>query len=220
MPIDGHATMHLRNDERGVTLPEVLVAVTILAIIIIPLGDAMIGFVRNTDATTRRMNESHDIQLASTYFTQDIQNLGVRDWTSPTLSLLRSIDNAAYPCTGSGTPVVSLAWDDPTTVSGPPASSGSPTSSGLSAASISLRRLLAPGARPQWTFLQSPTSSSSTTLSERQRMSAQPRPAHRCPCFGAGAAVPQRVTLTVKIKHPLSSGAQTTLTLIGQRRQS
>ena len=92
--------MQLRSDDRGLTLPELLVALAILAIIIIPLSDALIGFVRNTDATTRRMNESHDIQLASTYFARDIQKLGVRDWSSPTLALLRSIDNTSYPCTG------------------------------------------------------------------------------------------------------------------------
>ncbi len=113
--------MQLRHDERGVTLPEVLVAVTILAIIIMPLSDAMIGFVRNTDATTRRMIESHDMQIATAYFAQDIQNLGVRDWSSPTLALQQSIDNPSYPCTGAGgTSVISLAWDDPTSVSGPP----------------------------------------------------------------------------------------------------
>ena len=103
----------------GVTLPEVLVAVTILAIIIIPLSDALIGFVRNTDATTRRMNESHDIQLATAYFAQDVQNLGVRDW-SPTFALLQSIDNASFPCTGPARR--SSAWPGTTrpTSSGPP----------------------------------------------------------------------------------------------------
>src|SRR5437773_2680150 len=105
--------MQLRHDERGVTLPEVLVAVAILAIIIIPLGDAMIGFVSNTDATTRRMIESHDVQIATAYFAQDIQNLGVRDWSSPspTLALRQSINNSSYPC-GTGTSVIRLAWDD------------------------------------------------------------------------------------------------------------
>src|SRR4029077_18744192 len=92
-----------------------------LAIIIVPLTDALIGFVRNTDATTRRMNESHDIQLASTYFARDIQNLGVRDWNTPTptMALKQSI-GSAFQCTGSGTAVFSLAYDDPTSVSGMP----------------------------------------------------------------------------------------------------
>ena len=51
-------------DDRGVTLTELLVAIAILAIIIVPLSHALIGFVRNTDPTTRRMSESHDIQVA------------------------------------------------------------------------------------------------------------------------------------------------------------
>jgi prepilin-type N-terminal cleavage/methylation domain-containing protein len=212
--------MQLRRDERGVTLPEVLVAVTILAIIIIPLGDALIGFVRNTDATTRRMNESHDIQLASTYFTRDIQNLGVRDWTSPTLPLLRSIDNAAYPCTGSGTPVVSLAWDDPTTASGLPSIIRVTYIVRDVGGEHQLRRLMC---RDSAT-VDAPGESDLVVV--HNLVGTPPTPvcatATGAPtsCFGAGAAVPQRVTIAVNIKHPVSSGAPTTLTLTGQRRQS
>src|SRR5262249_17665206 len=110
--------MHVRSDDRGLTLPEVMIAITILAIIVVPLTEALIGFVRNTDATTRRMNESHDIQLASTYFSRDIQNLGVRD--PSTLDLKQSVNNPTYACPGPGTALLPLAWDDPTAASGPP----------------------------------------------------------------------------------------------------
>jgi hypothetical protein len=39
------------------------------------------------------------------------------------------------------------------------------------------------------------------------------------PCTGAGASVPQRVTLTVSIKDPANS-TPTTIKLTGQRGQS
>ena len=103
----------LTCDDRGVTLPEVLVAVTILAIIIVPLGDALIGYVRNTDATTRRVSESHDIQVATAFFADDVRNLGVRDWTTPALPLQQSVN--AFQCTGTGTHVVTLAGSSPET---------------------------------------------------------------------------------------------------------
>ena len=89
-------------------------------IIIMPLGDAMIGFIRNTDATTRRMIESHDIQIATAYFAQDIQNLGVRDWSSPTFALRSRSTTPAIRAPGWRHDRHQLAWDDPTSVSGPP----------------------------------------------------------------------------------------------------
>jgi prepilin-type N-terminal cleavage/methylation domain-containing protein len=209
MSTNGRA-MQLKRDDRGVTLPEVLVAVTILAIIIIPLSDALIGYVRNTDATTRRMNESHDIQLATTYFSRDVQNLGIRDWTSPTLPLLRSINNTSYPCTGSGTAVISLAGDDPASVSGTPTVIRVTYLVRVVGAERQLRRLLCRGS--------STVESDIVVVHNLVGTPAAPVCAPS-PCTGAGAAVPQRVTLTVSIKHPASPTA-TTVTLTGQRRQS
>ena len=202
--------MPLRRDDRGVTLPEVLVAVTILAIIIVPLGDALIGFVRNTDATTRRMNESHDIQIASTYFARDIQNLGVRDWTSPTLALLQSINNASLPCTGSGTAVVRLAWDDPTTISGAPTVIRVSYLVRDTGGEHQLRRLLCRG---------SSTVESDVVVVHNLVGSPGPPVCVPSPCTGAGLSVPQRVSLTVSVKDPANPSA-TIVTLTGQRGQS
>jgi prepilin-type N-terminal cleavage/methylation domain-containing protein len=201
--------MRLRRDDRGVTLPEVLVAITILAIIIVPLADALIGFVRNTDATTRRMNESHDIQLASTYFARDIQNLGVRNWSSPTLSLDQSISLTSY-CTASDTVVVSLRYDDPT------AAAGLPTVIGITYVvrdvngEHQLRRLLCRG-----------SSTVESDIVVVHNLSGIPLPptCDPSPCTGSGSAVPRRVTLTVAIKDPASPTA-TTAVLTGYRGQS
>ena len=200
--------MQLRHDERGVTLTELLVAVTILAIIIIPLGDAMIGFVRNTDATTRRMIESHDMQIATAYFAQDVQNLGVRDWSSPTFAMRQSIDNPSYPCTGAGTSVINLAWDDFSSVSGP--------STVVRANYVvrdvdgehQLRRLLCRG--------------SATVVSDVvlvHHLVGSPVLACANPTTCTSANVPQRVTLTVTVRHPANT-TSIPITLTGQRRQT
>ena len=208
--------MQLRHDDRGVTLPEVLVAVAILAIIIVPLSDALIGFIRNTDDTTRRMNESHDMQIAATYFARDIQSLGVRDWSSPTFALRQSIDNPSYPCTGPGTPRISLAWDDPTSVSG--------------TTDIRVTYLVRDvGGEHQLRRLQCfphSTTVESDVVVVHNLIGTPPLPACASatgvsvPCNGAGVNVPQNVTLTVTVKHPASAGPAILLVLIGQRRQS
>jgi len=208
--------MQLRSDDRGLTLPELLVALVILAIIIVPLSDALIGFVRNTDATTRRMNESHDIQLASTYFARDIQMLGVHDWSSPTLALLRSIDNPSYPCTGSGTAVLSLAWDDPTSILGAPTVIRVTYLVRDVGGEHQLRRLLCRGSAT--------VESDVVVVHNLVGTPAAPvcATATGTPmsCTGAGVNVPQRVSLTVSIKDPGNSGTSTSLTLTGQRGQS
>jgi prepilin-type N-terminal cleavage/methylation domain-containing protein len=202
--------MHVRSDDRGLTLPEVMIAIAILAIIVVPLTEALIGFVRNTDDTTRRMNESHDIQLASAYFGRDIQKLGVRDWSSPTLALLQSVNNPTYPCTGPGTAVLSLAWDDPTTASGPPTVIRVTYLVRDVGAEHQLRRLLCRG---------SATVESDIVVAHNLVGTPGPPVCQPSPCTGTGNAVPQRVWLTVTVQDP-AGASPTTVTLTGQRGQS
>lgn len=202
--------MRLRNDERGVTLPEVLVAVTILAIIIIPLGDAMLGFVRNTDATTRRMIESHDMQIATAYFAEDVQNLGLRDWSS--FALQQSIDNPNYPCTGPGTSVISMAWDDNISVSSRTVVRVSYVVRDVGG-EHQLRRLLCRGPLSG----ASPPVESDVVLVHN--LVGSPIKECQSPLNCASASVPQRVKLTVTVKHPANT-TSISLTLIGQRRQT
>jgi prepilin-type N-terminal cleavage/methylation domain-containing protein len=202
--------MRLRASDSGVTLPELLVAVTILAIIIVPLTDAMIGFVRNTDAASRRMNESHDVQLASTYFSRDIQSLGVRDWSSPTLAFLGSINNASYPCTGPGTPVLSLAWDDPASANGSPIVIRVTYLVRDVSSEHQLRRLLCRG---------SATVESDVVVVHNLVGTPGPPTCVPSPCSAAGGFVPQRVSLTVSIKDA-ANPTPIVVTLTGQRGQT
>jgi prepilin-type N-terminal cleavage/methylation domain-containing protein len=200
--------MQLTRDDRGLTLIEVLVAVTILSIIIVPLSDAMIGFVRNTDATTRRMIETHDLQIATAYFAQDIQSLGVRDWSSPTFALQQSIDNPSYPCTGAGTSVISLAWDDLASVSAPPTVVRVSYVVRDVGGEHQLRRLLCRG-----------SATVESDIVVVHNLVGSPARACTSPTTCTSASVPQRVTLTVTVKHPANT-TSITLTLTGQRRQT
>jgi prepilin-type N-terminal cleavage/methylation domain-containing protein len=69
-----------RRPDDGVSLIELLVAIVLLGVIAVPLGNAVISFFRNTNATTNRLAESHDSQISSAYFAQDVQSIGVRAW--------------------------------------------------------------------------------------------------------------------------------------------
>lgn len=114
----------LSRDEKGVTLIELLVAVTILAVIIAPLTNAMITYMRNTKATNDRLAASHDAQIAAAYFAQDVQSIGVRDWTAKPYSLKASsvlIPALATTCGSTAVPaaLIRMEWDDPTVATGP-----------------------------------------------------------------------------------------------------
>jgi prepilin-type N-terminal cleavage/methylation domain-containing protein len=197
--------MRLRRDDRGVTLPEVLIAVTILAIIIIPLADALITFVRNTDATTRRLGESHDIQIANTYFDRDIQNLGTRNWGSAALTLQPSIDlSTANPC-GTEPVVFSLTYDDPT------ATSGVPT---VVHVAYLVRDV---NGEHQLRRLQCQTSI--VEVDDVVVHNLAPGTPDKPSCIPSPCSIPQWVTFTLTIQNPAST-TPTTVTLTGQRGQT
>lgn len=205
--------MHVRRDERGLTLIEMLVTIAILGIIILPLSNALIGVIRNTDDTTRRLSESHDAQIMVAYFAQDVQSAGVRNWSADGFPLKQSIfrdvayDSSPYPCGAAGTPkaVVKFAWDNP-------------------AATDVIRVsyvVMTVGAERQLHRIRCTASSTSDTVLAHN---VDGDPVLGCPTppgddCSAAPAVPQSVTLTVTIK---AAGGQQPLTvnLAGQRRQT
>jgi prepilin-type N-terminal cleavage/methylation domain-containing protein len=103
----------------GFTLVELLIAIVIIAVITVPLSGVVIGYLRNTDATTARLLASHDVQIVSAYWAQDVASIGTRG-PAPTYTLAQSVEtnvaynSGLYPCGAAGTPaaVARLAWDD------------------------------------------------------------------------------------------------------------
>jgi prepilin-type N-terminal cleavage/methylation domain-containing protein len=62
-----------RRDEQGFTLMELLIVIGILPIVIGAVAYVMIGSFRNEGQITTRLDDSHDAQITSTYFTRDVQ---------------------------------------------------------------------------------------------------------------------------------------------------
>ena len=105
--------MQLRKRADGFTLVELLVAVVILGIITVPITNVIIGYLRNSDAITSRLLASHDAQIVSAYWAQDVASIGQRN--AATHALLPSIQVPAMTadpkCTSAGT-IATFTWDD------------------------------------------------------------------------------------------------------------
>src|SRR5438067_725161 len=111
----------MRRREGGFTLIELLIVVVIIGVITVPLGNVIIGFLHNTDATNARLSESHDVQIAAAYFAQDVESIGTRTTVDPLdPQLNKSVEKdityntGSYPCGLSSTPTVAVrfVWDD------------------------------------------------------------------------------------------------------------
>jgi hypothetical protein len=175
-----------------------------------------LGYFRNTDATTARLIESHDAQISSAYWAQDVASIGTRSTTAP-YPLNQSVWTGAsslYPCTTAGTPIVSLAWDEFT-------SAGARTLIQVVyvvqtvSGHTELHRVRCQG---------SAALVSDVTIAHDLDPLTPPTVA--CVgtsggnCAAAGLNVPKSVALTLTIKDPKNLGAAYIVTLTGQRRQS
>ena len=90
-----------------------------------PLGNVVIGYLHNTDATTARLSESHDAQVSAAYFAADVASIGVRSTSytsdpSAPYPLIQSIEQNApatgglFPCGSAAVPnaAIRFGWDD------------------------------------------------------------------------------------------------------------
>lgn len=96
--------------------------IVILGVITIPLANVILGALRHTDQTGGRLAESHDAQIASSYWASDVGSLGVRSTVDPMDPQLQpsvetnvAHNGGLFPCGTAGTPnaVVRFAWDEP-----------------------------------------------------------------------------------------------------------
>ena len=212
----------VRGDD-GFTLVELLVAIVIMGVISVPLTNVVISYLHNSDATMARLLESHDVQISSAYWAQDVASIGTRSTTS-LYPLTQSVETdvaysaSKYPCGPAGTtPIVTLAWDDFT---GPGTSTlvrvayvrkAAPGQTALT----ELHRLRCDGTAPGF---------SDVTLAHDLNPSPPLTPATvvcSTTCMGThDMPVPTTITLNLSLKDPKDPGEAYSIPLIGQRRQS
>lgn len=199
----------LSREDDGYTLVELLVAIVIIGIIVAPIANAVIGYLHNTDTTAARLNESHDQQIASAYWQQDVSSIGVRsstyDQTTHNFPLQQSVNNA-FPCSPApASPLITLSWNQYD-------SSGSATLNSVAyyrdATSTQLLRV----------HCTESTVDSTATLAHN--LDPATAPVVRCDGGSCTSAVPASMSLTFTTGDPSDPRKLTAVTLSGQRRQT
>jgi prepilin-type N-terminal cleavage/methylation domain-containing protein len=196
-----------RRGDHGFTLVEMLITVSILGMITLAIGSALVSFTKNTDATIERLGESHDAQITAAYFGQDVSSMGLRSATAP-YAFVQSVNadplSKELACGSTGTPVVRLGWDDPT----------SATDSEQVRVAYVIQQV---GGERQLHRLVCRGSANVLVSDTVMAHNVAGTPAVSCApaCDGYGNKLPATVTMVLYIQNP-----DTTVTLTGQRRQT
>ncbi len=202
----------------GFTLVELIIAVLIMGVITVPLGDVVIGFLRNSDATTARLLESHDVQITSAYWAQDVASIGIRSPTSP-YPLTQSVEtgvpyaSSQFPCgkdiKAKTTPIVTLAWDD----------SIAPDDTTLVRVAYVVQTVAGQSELHRLRCQGSAIVLSDVTLARSLDPSTPPEAKCSTDC-AAAPEVPATVKLNLTLKDPNNHDGPYAVLLTGQRRQS
>lgn len=206
----------MRRSDAGFTLVELLIAIVIIGIITVPLGNVIISYLRNSDQTNAWLSESHDVQIAAAYFSQDVASVGVR---GDDAALVQSIETNApaagglYPCGTTGTALVRFAWDQYTV--------GSDAPEGLLPTTVVAAYVVtADSGRNQLHRVYCDGSTAVTSdvvlVHNLDSVSVTCEPTD-CTAY---PNVPERVKLQLTVKAPGSTDSPYTITLTGQRRQT
>lgn len=214
-----------RRDDAGFTLIELVITIAIMAIITIPLGNFMLQYLTTYNDTQTRLSDSHDMQIAAAYFSQDVGNTGLRDavTTTPKQSIWIPAAPPApggFPTTycGSslgGTTLLLLGWDDWSDV----AQTGSDSIDSVSYFILggTLHRVYCSGGT---TIQTSTTVQSSTTVVYNI---VYPDTENLTPVTCSTSCVGAPPPATVSFKLSIKGGTDKTVsyvTLSGQRRQA
>jgi len=202
-----------RGPDAGFTLVELLVVIVILAVIAAPAANAVIGILRNTDATNARLATSHDAQMAAAYVAGDVASTGVQlpGGSGLAQSVERDVAYNAglYPCGTAGTPAATLrlAWDEYTTPGGTATRIVVGYVVEATGAGRELHRIRCQGG----------TTPVSDVVVAHQL--AAGNPSVTCSTTCTAAPPPQQITLSIPLTDPGGSGGYTVV-LSGQRRQT
>src|SRR5437870_4358144 len=93
------------GNQEGVTLVEVMIGMVITGIIIIAIGSALFAVMGTTDATNKRMEESHDVQIASAYVANDVQSASNVSLTGTCSGAFTHLVTFTYATAGNPTAV-------------------------------------------------------------------------------------------------------------------
>lgn len=226
MPADGpglgsrqgvHAVKRPPGRDAGFTLIELLLVIVILGIIIVPLGNSVLGIIRNTDTTSQRLALSHDAQMSTAFFSQDVSDAGTHDYSVANAPSKASIQvNAAYnagpTCGAAGTPnaVVRFLSDD--------FDSSSPPVQRVDTVAYVVETVGTQRQLHRIRCVGSSTPVSDVVLAHNLAAGSTPTVTCAQPTSCTGATVPQTVSLSFTVSAPLT-GAYV-VTLSGQRRQT
>lgn len=185
--------------DAGFTLIELIITVVIMGVITLPLGNFVIAYFQNYTDTSARVSNSHDIQIATAYFSQDVANTGLRTGTDYTPVQSVWVNSTPAPCaTSLGNAVLLLEWDDWGTASPPTTDAAA-----YVVEANELHRVACSG---------------STKLSDitvvHDYVSAVPSCS---PSACTATPAPTTITLTVNLKIDTET---TSVDLVGQRRQA
>jgi prepilin-type N-terminal cleavage/methylation domain-containing protein len=203
--------------DAGFTLIELVLTVVLMGIITLPLANFVLAYLDNYTQTETRISESHDMQTATAYFSQDVANAGVRDASG---TALQSVWTSGFPAgscgsTVGGIQVLLLAWNQYVWNSATQ-TADTPTmySVGYVAVSGTLQRAFCQGSA-----VASATFKSSTTVVHNLYGGAATVAITCSPANCAAAPAPTTVNMQLALRESaVDSGASTALT--GRRRQS
>ena len=197
------------SQDDGFTLVELLVAIVIAGVISAPLASVVIGYFHNTDTTTARLLRSHDVQIASSYWEQDVASIGQRDdqRVLEASSVLLPAMTSEPHCTSTGT-VATFSWDDFANATDP-------------ATPVSVSYSVTYDTVSKQCELHRARSSPATDVILVHNLDPAKPPTVTCSttCTAAPTAN-EVVTLTLSLTDPGSPGGVWKVPLIGQRRGS